>query len=91
MVVDEIRVRHAQQLLVVGPLEVWRRYDAVGDEVVDEVGAQGAGEAHVRELERGRSHRENLVARALGVAVEVDKDVDAVGDDAAGNRDHVHP
>jgi hypothetical protein len=55
----------------------------VRDEVWKERGARGGGEAHIGSLHRCGLQRKDLVARALGVAVEVDGDLDAVGRDAA--------
>lgn len=89
MVGDEVRVWHPEQLLVVEPCQLRRRGQAVRDDVVDEIGAHCAGKSHVQELQRRGTEGEDLIARALGVAVEVDKHVDSVGGDEVGDGGRV--
>ena len=90
VVVTKVRVWHPQNLLDKGALEEmgWRG-DRVAYKVVDPVAAHRAGEAHVEQLERRRPSREAVVARALGVPVEIDEDVDTIRGNLGGDRERV--
>ena len=74
---------------MVRPLELWRGDDGIGDEIVDEVGAHGPRKAHIQHLNRGGTKREDLVASALRVTVEIDEDMYAIGGDTGGDGDDV--
>ena len=63
-------------------LRVHRRHEGVGDDVVDEVGAHAAGIAQEVDLQGRRPKRQDLGPGVLGVALQVDEDVDAVIVDA---------
>ena len=65
-------------------LLIHRHDEGVGDDVVDEVRAHAAGVAQVVDLHGCRPVGQNLRSRVLGVALEVDEDVDAILVDAAG-------
>ena len=61
-----------------------RHHHRVGDQPVDERDAAGAWIAKEARLHRRRPQGEDAGPHALGVALEVDEDVDAVGADALG-------
>jgi hypothetical protein len=81
---DEVGVGHVSELLAVLIGELEGRRDLVGDEVVHEARPGRPRIAQPHDLNGGRSEGEYLVPRALGVAVHVDEDVDAVGVYAVG-------
>jgi hypothetical protein len=56
----------------------------VGEEVMMEGGAHGAGVAEPVDLDGGGAEGEDAGASGAGVAVEVDEDFDAIGSDAFG-------
>ncbi len=58
-----------------------RRDEAVGDDVIDEIGAQGAGIAEIVDLDRGWSQGGDLGASQRGVARQVHQYVHPVGMD----------
>mmetsp|Transcript_16038 Transcript_16038/g.48547 ORF Transcript_16038/g.48547 Transcript_16038/m.48547 type:complete len:659 (-) Transcript_16038:630-2606(-) len=78
VVVDEVRVGHAHDLLGEVALVLFRRDDAVRHDVLHVLGAQRPAEPHVAHLDRRRLQREDLVPRALRVAVQIHQDVDLV-------------
>ncbi|HEX7055358.1 MAG TPA: hypothetical protein VF211_15655 [Burkholderiales bacterium] len=79
------RLGKPQQLLEVQRVVVAVRVP-VADPVVDERRAAGVGIAEVHHLERRRPRGERPQAAALGVAGEVDQDVDAVAADLLRER-----
>lgn len=54
-----------------------RQDNGVGDNIVDVGGAGGAGIAKVVDGDGGRFKREDFLAVVVGVAFEVDEDVDS--------------
>ncbi len=50
--------------------------DLVGDHIVDEIGARGAGEYKIAHLNGRRPMRENAETSMLGVALKINGDVD---------------
>ena len=78
-VVDLVGIRHVGDFFSVMLSRLGRHHDGVGDEVIDKVGAHGAGVTQIVDLKRGRARRQRLGARAAGVALEVDGDVDLKG------------
>mmetsp|Transcript_37167 Transcript_37167/g.94984 ORF Transcript_37167/g.94984 Transcript_37167/m.94984 type:complete len:379 (+) Transcript_37167:185-1321(+) len=88
VVVDKVAVGHQRQVLAVAVVEVLGRDDLVSDEVWQVVGACGGGKAHVAGLHRRRLEREDLIACALGVSVQVHQHLDAVVADALRNGGH---
>ena len=74
----------AHHPLGVVALERGRDHGLVGDDVVVVGAAQAAGEAEPVDDHRGGPERQQWLPRVLGVAVEVDEDVDPVLDDPAG-------
>lgn len=75
----EVGVGHVGQLLAVLAGQLQRRGHLVGYQVVHEYGTGSAGVAEPHHLDGGWLQSENLVSGALGVAVHVHQDVDAVG------------
>ena len=73
--------RQPHDLLRVVDLVLGRNDDVVGDEIVVVRRAHGAGIAEPVDVHRRGPAGEHLGARILGVAVEIDQDVDAVGRD----------
>src|SRR5215831_2387135 len=61
----------------------WRRCDVVGDEVVDESGAECCREAEIVDLKRRGPPRENGEAVIGRVAAKVDQNVDRIVRDAS--------
>ena len=84
VITDEERIGHVRQLLAVLVCQLQGRGDGVGDDIVHVGGAAGAGVAQPHHLDGRGAESEDFVARALGVAVHVEQDVDAVGVDAVG-------
>ena len=62
--------------LAVERLPVERQHDRIGDDVVDIVRGHGGEIAEIADLDRRRAARQNAGAGILGVADEVDGDVD---------------
>mmetsp|Transcript_7382 Transcript_7382/g.22380 ORF Transcript_7382/g.22380 Transcript_7382/m.22380 type:complete len:306 (-) Transcript_7382:1437-2354(-) len=85
VVVDKVAVGHVHQLLAVKVRELGRAHHLVRHQVVDIVGASGGGEAHVRHLHGRGPQREDFVARALCVPVQVDRHLNLVVRDALGD------
>ena len=77
-VVDVIAARQAPDPLVEIGLVGGRDHFRVGDDAVDRVVAERPREAHVMHLHRRRPRGQDGEPPALGVAVAVDQDVDAV-------------
>mmetsp|Transcript_2181 Transcript_2181/g.6512 ORF Transcript_2181/g.6512 Transcript_2181/m.6512 type:complete len:367 (-) Transcript_2181:3529-4629(-) len=88
VVVDEVAVRHEGQRLTVAVPALRGRHHLVRDEVRQEVGACGRGEAHVAGLHRRRPQRKDLVARPLGVPIQIHRHLDLVGRDAGCDVGH---
>ncbi len=88
-VIHLVADRHAHRLLVVEAIVRRRNDDAVGDDVVGAATARAAGKADPGHLHRRRPQREDAQAMALGVAHEIDENVDAVGMDALGRGEIV--
>ena len=77
-----VAMRKSQQALGEQWLHLGGRGDAVGDYVIDEIGAHRAEIAEPRQLHRRGPQREDLASRMRRVSVEVDQQVDAVVADA---------
>ena len=77
-VVGLIRVRHADDVLVVIGLRTGRQNEVVGDDVVDEGRAHGSRIAEKVDLDRSRAERHDFGAGSTRVALEIDQDVDLV-------------
>ena len=85
VVVQELRVRHVDCLLgVVFVDDLWRRGQLVGDDVVDVIGSSRAAEAHELDLYGARPQREDIGSVALRPPVQIEKYVNALGVDEAG-------
>ena len=74
-IVDLVAARQMHQLFAEEPGMLRRRHDLVGDEIVDEITAHGAGKAEIAGLHRAGAARENPRPGAHGMALEVDGDV----------------
>ncbi len=77
-VVGLVAVRHLRQLLAEVRGMLQRREHRVADQVVDVVGAAGAGKAQPVHLNRGGAQGHDLHHAAVGGALHVDQDVDLV-------------
>src|SRR5262249_54980520 len=75
-IADEKTIGEMDQLFAVVRLLLHRNDDPIGDDIVDVVGARGAGEAEIRDLNRGGTHGENSDPRARCVTVQIDEDPD---------------
>ena len=75
-VVDLIAVRQVDDLLGEERLVLERSNDLVGDDVVDERRAHGAGIAEIAHLDGRRTIGQDAGPRILGVALQIDRDVD---------------
>ena len=65
VVVDKVAVGHVSQALAVAGLAALGGHHLVGDEVRQEAGAGGGGEAHVGRLHGGGQQGKDLVACSL--------------------------
>ena len=75
-VVDLIAIGELHDLLRVERRVIERRDRLVGDDVVDEIRAQGAGIAEPLCLDRRRTEAQDVRPRILRVTLEIDGDVD---------------
>src|SRR5262249_52021565 len=75
-VADLVAVRHPYRLLHKEATVAVGQYNAIGNNVVDEVSAERAWVSHIGYLDRRRPARERGEAVARRVAIEVDQDVD---------------
>ena len=81
-VAGTVAMRKRQQALGEQWLHFGGRGDAVGDYVVDEIGAHRPEIAEPRQRHRRGAQREDLASRVHRVSIEVDQQVDAVVADA---------
>jgi hypothetical protein len=93
-VVDLKAIGQAHHLLGVEHVFARRNHDGIGNDVVDEIRAQGAGMTEIVHLDRRRAGGENAGPGIAAMAHEVDRDVDlvvadALGDVAVAQRTHV--
>ncbi len=82
LAVDRLGAGNVQHRFRIIDLASRRDHHAVGDEVIVERAAHGAGIAAEVHDDRGGTVGEDFRARVLSVAVHVDKDIDAVRVDA---------
>src|SRR5215472_4178105 len=75
-IVDLIAIRQVNDLLRIKRLVVERRYDLVGDNVIDELGPHRTGEAEIARLDRRRTIRKNAWPRILRVSLQINRNVD---------------
>ena len=75
-VVDPIAVGEMDDPFAVVVLLVRRQHHSVGQNIVDEVDAHGGGKSEIADLDRCRPVGQYRRARLLGVALEIDGDVD---------------
>src|SRR5437763_1915931 len=69
------RTRQRDDFFRVMAMLTLRYNDSIGDEIIHEFGADGAGEAEIIRLNRGRPMGKNPGTAALGKAHQVDGDV----------------
>jgi hypothetical protein len=90
VVVDLVAMGQSGDFLAIGiSLSLAGQHDRVGDEVVEEIGGDGAGESQPVELDRRRAQRHDLEPGIHGVALEIDQDIDGVVGDALGGAQRV--
>ena len=76
IVIDEVRVRHVDDLLRVEPIEsIRRRCNLIGHNVVDVICSHRATESHELDLNWGRSQYKDVSSLAGSPPIEVPKDV----------------
>src|SRR5580700_4017642 len=81
MIVDLITVGKPDDLLGVAMRMVFWNYGSVRDDVVDEAGADGPGEAEIVDLNWSRTHGKDAGSGVLSESFQVDQDVDLQGPD----------
>src|SRR5205814_8397766 len=76
-IVRLIAVREMKDFFPIECLLAERQHNPVGNDIVDKVRAHRARIAKIIHLDRRRACRQDGGPRALGVALEIDRDVDA--------------
>ena len=71
-------MRQPQYALRIGGFLGGRNDERIGDQVVDELGAHGTGIAYPAYLDRAQAARQQRAARAHGVALQIDKNIEVV-------------
>src|SRR6185295_16877083 len=79
-------MRHGHEFLGEFRSEFRRRYHAVADQVIDEIGPHRTEHAEETYLDRRRLHGEGAEPVNAGMPHEIDQNLDAIGSDAASQR-----